>query len=375
GRAGPWTVGALNVVTEQTTLDDGEVEPQTLWSVISLRRNILSRSSVGVLVTSKDPHGGESDQTFGVDTNLALGNFTSVRTQLATVSGADAGNDSYAYTGSFNFDTDLWQVRLNTQRIGEDFDPQMGFLRRGSIRESEVELEYAPRPEALGIRQVTLTTQGSYLTDLDNRLLTRELQLRTSFFMENTSNVFLTFSRQFELEPDGFTVYTDPDDDSTVDVAPGAYEWSKVSLRGRSDGRGSFSLGGGGSWAVGWWGGRQLSGNLDLTWRPVPNSSNTISVGRNAAWDLQTPGRDHFIANTLSLRVNYAFTPRLFTKAYVQLNDARNAIVSNYLLHWIVRDGTEVYLVYNEQYDTGEGFEPFATNRTLILKATYLLLW
>jgi len=59
----------------------------------------------------------------------------------------------------------------------------------------------------------------------------------------------------------------------------------------------------------------------------------------------------------------------------VQYNDSRNAIVSNYLLHWIIRDGTEIYLVYNESYDTRIGFDPVYTNRTLMLKATYLLLW
>jgi len=40
-----------------------------------------------------------------------------------------------------------------------------------------------------------------------------------------------------------------------------------------------------------------------------------------------------------------------------------------------ISDGTEIYLVYNENYDTGIGFDPMATNRTLMLKATYLFLF
>ncbi len=36
---------------------------------------------------------------------------------------------------------------------------------------------------------------------------------------------------------------------------------------------------------------------------------------------------------------------------------------------------TEIYLVYNENYDTGLTFDPRATNRTLMLKATYLFIF
>jgi hypothetical protein len=377
GRMGPWTLGVMNVLTDRERLSDGDLVEQTLWSVVSLRRNILSRSSIGLLAASKDPLHGTHNRTVGLDANLALGQTTSITGQVAQVFDPAILGDAIAYTGQYRWDTDLWQVRLEHRRVGEEFDSETGYVRRTDLKETEGEMEFSPRPGVLGIRQLSFSTQGSYLTDMDNRLETRNFEFQIRLFMDNTSNHFITFQREFDLLPDDYTAYTDPDTDEEVVLPAGPYEWNDFSIRVNTDGRVPIVLRGGGGISE-WYGGRRVNGNVDLSWRPDARLSASINYSLNMVRDLPVldpAGRDGFDTKVISLRLNYAFNPNLFTKAYLQYNDARNAIVSNYLLHWIVRDGTELYLVYNEQWDTGLEFDPFPTDRTLMLKATYLLLW
>ncbi len=379
GRAGPWTLGAMNVLTDthRYTVDDSTetVVPTTLWSVLSVRRNVLSRSTIGLLAASKDPRQGGYNRTLGVDANFALGRSHSLTGQIARVYDPDVSGDALAYSGQYRLDTDRWELQANHRRIGEAFDPETGYVRRTGLRETGGQFGWSPRPERLGIRQVSFTFEGSYLTDLHDRLETRELQFRVWTFMENTANYFLTVQRSFDRVPEDFTIFYDPDTEDMVTIPAGPYEWNEVSLRLNSDSRRSVSLRGGGSYG-GYYGGWKLSGNLDLSWRPSANLNSSLNFSRNLVWDAGVGDLGSFATHVVSLRVNYAFTPSLFTKAYVQYNDQRNTIVSNYLLHWILRDGTELYLVYNENYLTGIDYSrPFASNRTLMLKGTYLLLW
>ncbi len=378
GRAGPWTVGALSVLTDQKEIDTTTTVSRTLWSVISLRRNILRRSSIGVLMMSKDELDGGWNRTAGIDANLALGNNTSVIGQIARVFDPDLSGNTFAGTGAFNWSTDLYGVRVSYRQVGDDFKNEMGFIRRLGVRESSAQLTYSPRPGRWGIRQIRSMLSGSYLADASNRLLTRSLQLKVCNFLENTGKFCPGIRQRFELLDRVFTIYRDPDSGEQILIEPGKYEWMEFSAPWSTDTRKKLTLGG--SVGIGgYFGGKKVSASLKVTLRPNTQLTGSLSINRDMLRELGADGTGKFDANTLSLLVNYAFSPSLFTKAYVQYHDSQNAVVSNFLLHWIIRDGTEIYLVYNEVYDTSPdpfswAFDPLATNRTLLLKATYMVL-
>lgn len=388
GRQGPWTMGLLNVYTDEKVLSDGEMVDPTSWSVFTLRRNIFERSSIGVLAMSKDPRSGAYNRSVRFDANLAINEVTKITGDVSQVFDPQITGDAFAYSGRFDYDTDLYDFNISHRKVGNDFQAnEMGFVLRTGVKETSGELEWSPRPEIMGIRQIGLTAKGSYLTDTGNRLLTREISFRSRFTMENTANFNITMNRQWDLLEDDFSINDNPDNDDVVIIPAGPYEWTEINIRGSTDSRDPLRFRGGGS-AGTYYNGHKISGNISITWQPDPHLSLDLSLNRNSLWkigatdplqvdDLETGSVlvRSFTTNTLSFRGQYAFTPNLFVKGYIQYNDSRNAVVSNYLLHWIIRDGTELYLVYNEAYDTGiGGFDPIDTNRTFMLKATYLLL-
>jgi len=378
GRTGPWTVGAMSVLTNEKELDSTVTAPRTLWSVVSLRRNVLRRSTVGIMATSKEPDQGDYNRSVGVDANLALGEHTSVTGQVGKVFDPSLAGDTWAASGAFDWTTDLFGVNVGYRQVGDDFQAGMGFVRRMGLRESTGRLTFSPRPGRLGIRQSRAMLSGSYLDDGSGRLLTRSIQFKTCNFFENTGRFCPAVNQQFERLDRPFTIFRDPDTGETIMIDPGKYEWNEFSAPWSTDTRRTLVVGGQLGFG-GYYGGRKTSASLNLTWRPNSRLTGSLNLSRNMLRDLGPDQSGEFDANIVGSRIEYAVSPFLFTKAYLQYNDSRNAIVSNFLLHWIIRDGTEVYLVYNEVYDSspdpfGRDFDPTATARTFILKVTYLLL-
>jgi hypothetical protein len=66
----------------------------------------------------------------------------------------DLTGDQAAYGIKVDYPNDLWDVALIYSRIGEQFDPSLGFVRRKGVHYSRVGATYAPRPETTWIRQM-----------------------------------------------------------------------------------------------------------------------------------------------------------------------------------------------------------------------------
>jgi len=64
------------------------------------------------------------------------------------------------------------------------------------------------------------------------------------------------------------------------------------------------------------------------------------------------PGARTYITNTLSIRASYSLSPTLFVKGFVQYNDDRRLATLNLMLWSIYRPGSDLYIVYNQGWDT-----------------------
>ncbi len=89
------------------------------------------------------------------------------------------------------------------------------------------------------------------------------------------------------------------------------------------------------------------------------------------------PGAPPYATNTLSTRVSYSFSPALFVKGFVQYNDDRRLATLNLLFWYIYRPGSDLYVVYNNGWETDvPGSTPRilrVRNRSLAVKMTYWL--
>jgi hypothetical protein len=73
----------------------------------------------------------------------------------------------------------------------------------------------------------------------------------------------------------------------------------------------------------------------------------------------------------MSSRVTYSFSTSFFVKFFGQWNNEGELANANFLMNYRYRSGSDLFLVYDQAFDTSNGFEE--RNCALLLKPSYLL--
>ena len=365
GKVGSFDVGALSLQTgEEKALG---VE-STNFTVLRLRRDIFRRSSVGVLFTGRSAStvSDGSNQSLGLDADFSFfqdfylsGYYAKTRTP-----GLSGGDQSYL--ASFNYRSDLWGAALEHLRVGENFNPEVGFLRRRGFQETQATARFSPRPESIkAIRRLSFEASLDYLELIEEQLVgSREGEAKFQIEFESSDVFDLTYTDSYEFLKEDFPInpnVTVPPgryafQDVEVGLSLGLHRWYSGSLTAQ---RGSFY--GGDKTTVGLRTGRinvsarlSLEPSLSFNWVDLPQGS--------------------FRADLAVTRVNYAFTPRMFLSGLVQYSSGNNMISTNLRLRWEYRPGSELFVVYTEGRDT-DVLDRFSelSNRGLTVKVNYLL--
>ena len=170
GRVSGTNVGAQIV---QTSDVDG-VAPDATMGVVRVKQNVLAESSVGLIATAGDPRGRAGSWLVGGDATYQTSRMKGTRTS-SSASGASrwaatASAPIRAPTASAStIPNDLWDTVVKYWRVGQDFDPSLGFVARPGVHAYAFRTEYKPRPDFWNIRQMFFEFRNSLVTDLDGR--------------------------------------------------------------------------------------------------------------------------------------------------------------------------------------------------------------
>jgi hypothetical protein len=81
-----------------------------------------------------------------------------------------------------------------------------------------------------------------------------------------------------------------------------------------------------------------------------------------------------FTAKVVRGRVTYTVTPRMFVSGILQYNSTNASVGSNLRFRWEYRPGSELFVVYTDDYDTVDRPSVQALrNRATVIKVTRLL--
>ena len=368
GRAGKYAIGLMNI---QTGENDLVSEAPANFSVVRIRRDILSRSTVGVIATRRHPSAfGSSNEAFGVDANFALFQDLFARGYYArTTRGTEAPPDGDAlrhtpdsYRGEIDYMGDRYGLRVEHLFVGRDFNPEIGFLRRAAFRRNAAVARFSPRPATRfsRVRKFTYEAGFDYITTPEGALESRELQGTFKTELQNSDVATVEYTRSFEWIEDAFPI-------SGVRIAPGSYHFQDLKgtyqLGNQHPVSGTFTLARGS-----FWGGRKTEigyrGRLDLSYRFYMEPGITLNVLDLPLGEVTT--------KLVSTRATYSFSPRVFTSALVQFNSSANSLSGNYRFRWEYRPGSDLFVVYSDGRDTTVRGYPELMNRTFVIKATRL---
>lgn len=81
-----------------------------------------------------------------------------------------------------------------------------------------------------------------------------------------------------------------------------------------------------------------------------------------------------FVARVVRARTTYTITPRVYVSGIVQYNSSNASLGSNLRFRWEYQPGSEVFVVYTDDYDTlaRPGVTPLR-NRAFVVKVNRLL--
>jgi hypothetical protein len=80
-----------------------------------------------------------------------------------------------------------------------------------------------------------------------------------------------------------------------------------------------------------------------------------------------------FTTKLLSTRATYTLTPRMFFSGLMQYNSSVHTVSSNLRLRWEYHPGSELFVVYTDERDTGAPTSPRIENRALAMKINRLV--
>lgn len=357
GRLGSQQVGLLSTYT------GGDV-PSTAV-VGRVKRDILGRGYVGAMATMQAPTGGAASAAGGLDFNLpyVIRDQNLVLLGTGSVDGGATPGDPYYFRGTVDFPNDVADMALRFDRVGEGYNPALGFVQQRGITRTGWQTELTPRPSALGafgrpfsamhvrrfkfdvLRGDLVRTMGQTgpLTGLSNGVIST-----TPFGLEFDSGdeVSLEFSRQYDAPQEAFDLF-----DGAV-IPAGRYQWDRAELQLESSGARTLGFDLNVS-TGGFYTGEstELSGTLRGRFAPHVNVS--LEYQRTVASVATTDSTAHFTAQTVRARLDVASSPRLSTSLFAQYDNESDRASLNARLRWTSSPGTDLYVVWTSQWPTG----------------------
>ena len=362
GRLGGFTVGVLNIQSDdEVTLG----APATNFTVIRLKRDLLRRSSVGTLFTGRSVslEGAGSNEAYGVDGAFGFFDDLTINTHWARTHTPGRTDDDLSYRAQLDYAGDRYGVELEHLAVGENFNPEVGFVRRHDMRRSFGLFRFSPRPLSIeGVRKFSWTGSVNHIENGSGVLETREWDGEFGVELENSDQFTVGYSNSYEFLPEPFQI-TDE-----VLLPIGGYDFSA--------GRVGYDFGPQ----------RNVSGNVLVEFGDFFNGSKialTVSRGRvsitpqlsvepiySINWVDLTEGE--FVTHLVGTRATYTVTPLMFTSALVQYNSSIDAVSANLRFRWEYQPGSELFVVFNEERDTTTRRFPELTNRAFIVKINRL---
>ena len=362
GRMGSAQVGGLVVGTrpiEDLRLVEEDLifhVPRTTMGAVRVKQNVFDESSVGMIGTFGDQLGRRS-WTGGADFTFRTSSFHDDQNFLVGVWGLGNGRDDLrgektAFGMRVDYPNDPVDITASTTRIGDGFDPSLGFVPRNGVQIWDLSSTISPRPWWPGVRELTQELNFTLYNRLDNSTWeSYELSARPFDVLFHSGERF-----EFAIEPQGDrvppdTAYSIADN---VDIGTGSYEGTRfiVGLHSAEKRR----LRGNVVWeSGGYYNGRLSTITAGLGVRPFDFLTLEATGERSTGTVLgviEVPGGDSLGSlrikeDLLSLRLEINVSSDLQFASVTQYDTESRELGSNNRLRWTFSPQGDLFVVYN----------------------------
>jgi hypothetical protein len=377
GKMGGWNVGLLNIQADDVEDINGNlIGPANNFSTVRLQREV-GRSSFGGIFVNRQGFGEKAvdedwNRAYGFDANIQMGQNQRVsafvaRTDTPTDRLTGPKGSDYSYRGFYNFTNNLWQVSGGFSQVGQNFNPEVGFLPRRGYRRPEFRAFFQPQPKSIPwIRRIAPHVSYNSYWGFDEKLQSENWHIHPFEIQPRQGGRFgwfIDYAKDNPTTP--FVVYNR--DGNRVVIPAGEYAWGQNAFEylhnpsARVTGTIRYRIGH-------YYDGDFNSVDISSDYRITPQA--TASVGWTRQ-DVDLPGGS-FVQNLVPIKASYAFTTLTNISALLQYNGQTGLFSSNVRFAWLNRSGTGLFVVYNDRRDLLSSTAIETLGRSFVVKYTRL---
>jgi hypothetical protein len=273
----------------------------------------------------------------------------------------DLMDDKSAFGFKIDYPNDIWDASLTYSRIGEEFDPSLGFVPRKGIHYLQTGTSFNPRPRWHWVRQMRHQLFITYIKGLDDNWQSYSIfTAPINWQLESGDNI------EINVRPTGENILEPFEIDENVIIPAGEYHFMRYRLEGifaakrRLNGQAT------------WWFGSFYDGSLDeielkLNWNPSSLLGFEFDGKRNIG---RLPWGD-FDQTLIGSRVRFNVNSDLQLNSYLQYDTISQNLGVNVRVHWIFSPLGDAILVFNQNTINDVTENWVLQNQQILLKVRY----
>lgn len=317
-------------------------------AVLRVKHDLLGRGFLGAMATLRDAREGQNVAA-GVDFALPYvvqGGQNLVITGNAAFSRDSANAPVGAhYRLVVDYPNDNADIVVRFDRIDDAYAPALGFVQQAGIYRLGGSTSITPRPKrSTYIRRLEFNLlQYDVVWGLDGGLQNASFEVQPlGVQFQRGDRIELNVERRFDAPTENFGVFPG------ATIVAGSYWWQRVEVQ--YSGAEARAVRANATVSTGtFYNGRSHEASVGVRVRYAPHILATLDVVRSAV----TLPAASFTANTIRLRSDYAFSPRLNTTLFTQWDNQSSRASVNARMRWTVKPGSDVYVVWNSVWPTG----------------------
>ena len=354
-------VGLLNMSTKPS-----QGRPSNEYQILRLKKELPNRSHIGAIATSLIKLDSEkySNEVVALDAKWGIGEVSQIDGYTAISNTPNLDKEkAYAFRLQASSTGKMFSNALSYTEIGEDFNPEMGFLKRsGGYRKWSGRIFTRLRPDNnLGVLEIRPHVNYDGYWKLDGFHQTGKLHVDNHLEFRSGYEIHtgINFTKEGLIED--FDIFPS----KSIVVPKSTYDHMEAQLYYTSPptSKISFSVM---NYIGGFFGGDRISSSPRLKIRFGDKFNSEISYNYN---NVNLPG-GNFITYLSRSRLTYSFNPKMYIQALLQYNNQSNESFINWRFIIQRSAASGLYVVYNQMEDY-DGI-PTKRNNTLILKYSHL---
>lgn len=366
----------VGLLTMQTAEDIKNEIPTVNNAVITLQQKVFKRSNISIMFINKQAtkeydflaDEDKYNRIIGLDYRMASEDNTWVGKYFLHKSfSPDIKDKNYSAGFSTQYFNRDFNVRLSGVYVGDNYESDLGFLRRTDIFKitPKIERTFWPIESTIQKHSFSITPIFIWKPELNFKNSDYVVISRWQASFKNTGEFTAEMYNRFTYL---FSAFDPTGTDGAIALPiDSSYKYTTVSLGYRSDKRKTLSYQIEPSIGT-FFNGKKYSFEANLAWRIQPKFSGSLQINYDKI-NLPDPYPDASIW-LIGPKVDLTFNKSIFWSTFIQYSSQQKNVGINTRLQWRFAPLSDLFIVYNDNYFSN-GFAP--RFKSLNLKLTYWL--